>query len=197
MHQATPRHIQNYFPVVYLAKFELPNLHCKRKVALPKILDILYSKFWAATKGFNNFLPPSIMAWISPWKKRHWTRRKLNKEYEIATTATAEVRIIIECFPQVVDRLVTGFSTSIEEDTHFRLILLNRISTVFKKKTRSKKMTLIIFPIALKSQRCELIFFWFFALRTRMIWTGKRLLASLGWGRTSCGVASMESWVVY
>ena len=137
---------------------------------------------------------------LRSWREFHLEKdiehvEKQNKRDEIATTATAKVRIIIECFPQVVDRFVTRFSTSIEEDTHFRLRLLKQISTVFLIKLKEK--TLIIFPIALKSQRCELIFFWFFALRTRMIWTGKRLFGSLGWGRTSCGVASIESWVVY
>ena len=48
---------------------------------------------------------------------------KKDKVDEIDTAATAEIRIIIKCFPQVVDRFVTGFSTSIEEDTHFRLKL--------------------------------------------------------------------------
>ena len=76
MHQAIPTHIQNYFPVVYLVGFQLPSLYCRQKATLPNILDILYSKFWAATKGFNSFLPPTIIAWISPWKKRtHWARR--------------------------------------------------------------------------------------------------------------------------
>jgi len=32
----------------------------------PRMLDILYSKFWAATSGLRSFLPPLIMAWISP-----------------------------------------------------------------------------------------------------------------------------------
>ena len=71
-----PTHIQKYFPVVYLAGFQLASLYCRQKATLPNILDILYSKFWAATKGFNSFLPPTIIAWISPWKKRtHWARR--------------------------------------------------------------------------------------------------------------------------
>ena len=34
----------------------------ERRKKLPKILDILYSKFCAATKGFSNFLPPLIIA---------------------------------------------------------------------------------------------------------------------------------------
>src|ERR1700678_2180169 len=62
MHQAIPTHIQNYFPVVYLAGFQLPSLYCRQKATLPNILDILYLKFWAATKGFNSFLSPTIIA---------------------------------------------------------------------------------------------------------------------------------------
>jgi hypothetical protein len=32
----------------------------------PRMFDILYSKFCAATSGLISFLPPSIIAWISP-----------------------------------------------------------------------------------------------------------------------------------
>jgi len=46
----------------------------------------------------------------------------------IVTTATTKVSIVIECFPQVVDGFVAGFSTSIEENTNFRLRFLNRLA---------------------------------------------------------------------
>ena len=38
------------------------------------------------------------------------------------TTASAKVGIVIECFPQVVDRLATRLGSRIDEDADFRLI---------------------------------------------------------------------------
>jgi hypothetical protein len=37
------------------------------------------------------------------------------------TAATAEVRVIIECLPKIIDGLVSRFRTSINKDTNFRL----------------------------------------------------------------------------
>lgn len=51
--------------------------------------------------------------------------------------------------------------------------------------------------MALKSHRWELIFFWFFAFTTNIIWTGTKLFASFSCGKTSWGVASTDNWVVY
>lgn len=43
------------------------------------------------------------------------------------TTTSSEVGIVVESLPEVVDRLVSGLSTSINEDTNFGLINLSQI----------------------------------------------------------------------
>ena len=37
------------------------------------------------------------------------------------TTATTEVSVVVERLPEIVDRLATGFSAGIDEDTNLRL----------------------------------------------------------------------------
>jgi len=70
------------------------------------------------------------------------------------TTASSEVGVVIESFPEVENRLVARFGTRVDEDTAFGLDD-NQKSSVNQEVGR----TLSIFPMALKSQRWELIFF--------------------------------------
>ena len=109
------------------------------------------------------------------------------------TAASSKVRIIVEGLPEIIYRLVPRFGSSINENTDFRLLRYHHV----KVKISNALLTFKILPIALKSQRWEFIFFWFFALRTKMICTGTKLFGSFSWGRTSCGAESTDNCVVY
>ena len=93
------------------------------------------------------------------------------------TTASSQMRVVVEGLPEVVDRLASGLGTGINKNTDFGLDKTYQLLPPCAK-SYAEIPTSSILPIALNNQRWELIFFWFFALRTKMMDTGTRLLGS-------------------
>jgi hypothetical protein len=70
------------------------------------------------------------------------------------TTAPTEMSIVVECFPKIIDRFVSRFSTGVNEYANLRLKRFQLNDRVLAVRLTSK-----ILPMALNNHRCELIFF--------------------------------------
>ena len=155
MHQEVLIHRQNCFQVVCLSNSVRYKIKDKMTEEITENVGHLVLKVLCCNQGVQELSSP------------------FNHSMNFAT-ASFQTSVIIKGLLQVIDRLVPWFCSSINKDTDFRQ--WGEIRRCVGDMRASH--TFSIHPMALKSQRWELIFFWFLAFRTRMIWTGTRLLGS-------------------
>lgn len=77
---------------------------------------------------------------------------------DLATRST-DRRVDVKCLPEVIDRIGSGLSTDIKQDTHACVISTSDLMSWVENAHLGLKHA----PKALKNQRWELIFFWFFS----------------------------------
>jgi len=125
------------------------------------MLDILYSKFCAATSGFRRCFPLTVCS--SPAGAGQYDF--IAHSRDMHTTGTTEMGIVVESFPEVINRSRARLCPSVYKKAKFGLAKVEDLET---KNAREIGLTFRILPTALNIHLCELTFFWFFALTMRI-----------------------------